>query len=264
MTELTVACLADLHLEPDCVDTVLEAIPETYDRIVAESEREPDLCLVLGDVLQETTPETDVDILDRVAAVLDSLPVATRVVPGNHDVVHCSSAAFATRLGDHVPDDDGWWVDSGRDLVALNTAAPRLADSRGELTDAQQTALRERLAAMDSPLVFSHHPLYSFDLSSNPWFESFPEEAFCGRRRPVMEALDATSAIVSGHLHEHYLESLDETPYVVVDAYNKTAGHGQNGAHALVTRHDDGMVTGYHVAGDGTRREFCGGSWDRE
>jgi 3',5'-cyclic AMP phosphodiesterase CpdA len=262
MTALTVACLADLHLNPDCVDTVLDTIPETYDQIAAEATEigsaKPDVCVVFGDVLQETTPETDVDILDRVATVLDSLPVPTRVIPGNHDVVHCSPAEFATHLGDHVPDSDGWWVDTERNLVFLNSAAPRLADSRGELTDPQQTRLREQLPSLDNPLVFCHHPLKSIDLSSNPWFQSYPEEAFCGRRRPVMNDLygDTTSAIVTGHLHEHHAGSRHGTPHIVVDAYNKSAGHGQNGAYAVLTRQPDGTVTGSHIAGDGRRTQL--------
>lgn len=262
MTALTVACLADLHLDPDCVDTVLDTLPETYEQIAAETTEtggaEPDVCILLGDILQETTPEIDVDILKRVASVLDSLPVPARVVPGNHDVMHCSPAEFATHLGDHVPDSDGWWVDTERNLVFLNSAAPRLADSRGELTDQQQTLLRERLSTMDAPLVFCHHPLQSVDLSSNPWFQSYPEEAFCGRRRPVMDQLygDTTSAIVTGHLHEHHVGSRHETPHIVVDAYNKTAGHGQNGAHAVLSRQEGGTVTGYHVTGDGQRTQL--------
>lgn len=259
MTELTVACLADLHLEPDCVDSVLETILDTYEQIEVEAAAtigtEPDLCIVLGDILQETTPEIDASLLERVADTLDSLPVQTRVVPGNHDVKHCSPAEFATHLGDHVPSQSGWWIDKERELVFLNSAAPRLADSRGELTDSQQTVLRKQLPAMDNPLVFCHHPLQSFDLSSNPWFQSYPEEAFCGRRRPVMKHLyeDTTSTIVTGHLHEHHLRLRDSTMHVVVDAYNKTAGHGQNGAYALLTRHADGDVTGYHIGGNGDR-----------
>ncbi len=262
MTDLTVACLTDLHLEPDCVDSVLEAIPDTYEQIESEAAAtvgtEPDLCVVLGDVLQETAPEIDARLLERVADTLDSLPVQTRVIPGNHDVMHCSPAEFAARLGDHVPAQSGWWIDEERDLVFLNSAAPRLADSRGELTDAQQTVLREQLPAMENPLVFCHHPLQSVDLSSNPWFQSYPEEAFCGRRRPVMEHLyeDSTSAIVTGHLHEHQLGSRDSTRHVVVDAFNKTAGHGQNGAYALLTRHTDGEVSGYHIEGTGRRDEL--------
>jgi 3',5'-cyclic AMP phosphodiesterase CpdA len=259
MTELTVACLADLHLDSECVDAVLATVPETYDQLAIEAAdtlgSEPDLCVVLGDVLQETAPETDAEILERVGSVLDSLPVPGRVIPGNHDVVHCSPAEFATHLGAHVADDAGWWVNPDRELVFLNSAAPRLADSRGELTDPQQALLRERLPAMSNPLVFCHHPLHPFDLSSNQWFRSYPEEAFCGRRRPVMDSLTggAPSAVVTGHLHEHHISSRQGTAHIVVDAYNKTAGHGQNGAHVVLKRHLDGRITGYHVTGDERR-----------
>lgn len=256
----TVAVLADLHVEPSCEDRLLATLADTCDEILTERHEaiddDPDLLVVLGDVIQETEPHTDRRVIERVAAFFAELPLPVRVIPGNHDVMTLDLDRVLGAFDRCRETDSGWGIDTDRELVFLNSAAPRLADSRGELDDDQVAALLEHLPEMDDALVFVHHPIEVRDVSDNPWFGSYPEEAFCGNRRPLADVLggENVSAVINGHLHEFDAVRSDGVLHVTVDAFNKTTGHEQDGTYALLTRTAAGESTAVHVGGDGTQR----------
>ncbi|WP_434531511.1 hypothetical protein ACODNH_21135 (plasmid) [Haloarcula sp. NS06] len=55
--------------------------------------------------------------------------------------------------------------------------------------------------------MFVHHPVHLREIGSNYWFDTIPEEAFCGDKRLLLDAIDAgpekaIRATFNGHLHE--------------------------------------------------------------
>ncbi len=250
---LTVGVLSDLHIEPANVEGRLAELEETCNELLSGSVHpplgEPDLLVVLGDLIRDVDPETDREVLSAVGELLTDLPVPVEVTLGNHDVMALDTDDALSALGF----ERSWFFDSDRELVVLDSASPRLGDARGELTDEQEAKLRTDLAPMDAGLVFVHHPLRNRDVSENPWFEQFPEEAFCGNRRAYIDrGYEGAAVVVSGHMHDLHLSTEAGTIYLGVDAFNKVLGHGQNGACAVVSRSPTG-VTVVHQGGDGEK-----------
>lgn len=250
---LTVGVIADLHIEASNVEGRLAELEATCDDLLSGAVHpplgEPDLVLLLGDLIREVDPETDRDVLGAVGEFLTDLPVPVEVTFGNHDVMTLETDEALSALGF----ERSWFFDDERELVVLDSASPRLGDARGELTDEQATKLRTDLAPMEAGLVFVHHPLRNRDVSENPWFDQFPEEAFCGNRRAYIDrGYEGAAVVVSGHLHETHLTTEDGIIYLGVDAFNKVMGHGQNGACAVLSRSPSG-VTVAHRGGNGEK-----------
>lgn len=247
MTAGPIALLADLHLEPARSETLFAALDETLEQILTH---DPAELVILGDLVQETTPEGDRRMLERVVDRLEDHPLPYRCLPGNHDVEHLDSQTFCNLVGN-----DLWEIDQTADRVYLDSSAPRLGGSRGEVSPSQLTDLRESLATMQDALVFVHHPLHYQDLRDNYWFSEHPEEAFCGNKRAVREVLvpeaDRIAAVLNGHLHEWSYVEDNGLAHFTIDSFNKTHNpRGKTGAYAILQ--PDRPLTLEHHAGAGT------------
>lgn len=255
MSGYTAVVVSDLHIEPSNANEVLDRLEETCNKLLSAktSVREDiDTLVVLGDILFETDPETDRQLLSRIADRFDQLPLPVTTVLGNHDVVTLSRQQALSTLGRTEP----WSLDHKSEIALLDSSAPRLCDARGELDSPQVEALSSGLQKMDTGIVFVHHPLYPYDITENPWFSEYPEEAFCANRRELDEVLtgDNLAAVINGHLHEFAIVQSSGVPHLSVDAYTKSAVHGRSGAYAIVSRSNDGALTITHVSGTGTTR----------
>lgn len=247
------AVLTDLHLDPDCADAVLDAFDDALDRI---RDRDPSRVVVVGDVVQDTSPETDRRLLGRVVDRLEALPCPYFVLRGNHDVEELDPAAFGDAVGH-----ERFRIDAEDDLVYLDSSAPRLAGSRGEVDDEQLGALATALegGGIDDALVFVHHPVHYHPVDDNFWFADHPEEAFCGNKRAVRALLepaaDRIAGVLNGHLHEWHHVDADGLDHFTVDAFNKRRHPtGETGGFAVVDR-DGGLTVDYH-AGDGSEHRI--------
>lgn len=249
MTAGPIAFVTDLHLDPDCADAVLDAFDDALDRI---RDRDPARIVVGGDVVQDTSPEADRRMLRRVVGRLDDAPCPYFVLRGNHDVERLTPGAFADVVGH-----ERFRIDRDAGLVYLDSSAPRLAGSRGEVDGEQLDALSSALddGDLDDALVFVHHPIHYRRVDDNFWFAGHPEEAFCGNKRAVRELLEPAeervAGVLNGHLHEwHHVES-GGLAHFSVDAFNKRRHPtGRTGAFAILDR-EDGLSVDYY-AGDGT------------
>jgi 3',5'-cyclic AMP phosphodiesterase CpdA len=247
MSDGPIAILSDLHLEPDHGTAILETLEETLTEIAIH---EPSLLVILGDIVQETDSATDEQFLRTVVDRTTAFDSPCRYVPGNHDVQSLDPATFADAVGH-----DCWAIDQERAHVFLDSSAPRLPGSRGELPEDQLATLREQLSAMDDAIIFVHHPVHYHDVGDNYWFSRHPEEAFCGNKREVRAILDEASehvsAVVNGHLHEWDWTTDGGISHFTVDSFNKTHNPtGESGAYALLETADSLQLS--HFFGDGT------------
>lgn len=247
MTDETVALVSDLHLGPDSADPLFDAFEETAERFLA---RDPDELIVMGDVVAGAGPTADRRLLARFVDRLDDLPIPYRVLPGNHDVDHLDLDAFEDLVGT-----DRWRVDADEDRVYLDSSAPRLSGSRGEVDTAQLDALADAVSDLRDAVVFVHHPVHYRPVDDNYWFGEHPEEAFCGNKREVRAILepatDRIAAVVNGHLHAWHYDDADGLGHFTVDSFNKRRNpRGETGAFALLRTGEATVLE--HRAGDGT------------
>ncbi|WP_435067755.1 metallophosphoesterase family protein [Haloplanus sp. C73] len=243
---LEVAVLADLHLDADSADRILDELRETVDRI--ERRHDPDRLVILGDVVQDVSPEADARNVRRAVDVLDEFSTPVRWLLGNHDVAALSRERVTDLLGNERYGADG-------PLVFLDSSAPRLGDGRGEL-DAEQLAFLDGvLDSRSNALVFVHHPIHYHSLDDNYWFSDRPEVAFCGNKGAVEPMLDdGVRAVFNAHLHEADFRMIDGVAHVTVDAFNKSASDRGVGAYATVTLADDGSLFVRQVDAEGLER----------
>lgn len=250
-----IAVLGDVHLEPRRESRLFDALDATLRDVQSH---DPSLLVVLGDVVQETAPETDRRLLRRFVARLEGTDVPFRCVPGNHDLAGLSPAAYRDVVGH-----DLWGIDPSGDCIFLDSTAPHLDGGRGDVSEAQLARLRDLRGELTDAVAFVHHPLARQTLDGNYWHESAPAGAYCANMDAVCDRLSAAgvSTVVNGHLHWWGHVRARDVVHATVDAFNKESHpRGETGNYALVAPGDPTPVT--KVAGDGTA-EPLDGRFDR-
>ena len=150
----------------------------------------PDLALLTGDLVQDTTPET----YDRLAEILAPLPCPAYCLPGNHD----DPRLMAERLGSagiHTRDciEAGGWR-----ILCLNSTIFR--SPGGRLADAELETLQRRLTEdSETPVLIAlhHHPIPS----NSAWMDTMQlenAEAFFA----ALERHPCVRGVVFGHVHQ--------------------------------------------------------------
>lgn len=251
------ALLGDVHMRAEHGDRIREELARAVDRLAAF---DPDRAFVLGDLIEDADgAAADRERVRRVRAVLDDAPFPVTYLLGNHDVVNLDRATLADLLGQRsfhgVVDVDGTPV------VYLDSSWASPEGSRGHLGAVQREWLRERLQGLSGALAVVHHPLGAFDLSGNPWFADYPERAFLGDRKEVLDAFAATGAVratVSGHLHQTECVRFRGLPHVSLGAFSKAAPDVpvtgtyaevvvDEGVDVAVKTPDEGTVASYEL-----------------
>lgn len=198
-------------------------------------ERRPDLVVVSGDLTQRARPEQ----FRAARAFVDSIPVPTLVVPGNHDVpmyrglflervfapFRAYRAHFSRDLEPEHRDAEMW-------VVGVNSAF-NWTWKGGRITRRQRRALRQRLAAAPAgvlKVVVVHHPLIPPPGAGH--------HHVLRHARRAMDALAAAGVdlVLSGHLHQAYAGSSEEhypqgprgrRPVLVVHSGTTTSSRGR-------------------------------------
>ncbi|MFB6076800.1 MAG: metallophosphoesterase, partial [Candidatus Nanohaloarchaea archaeon] len=136
---------------------------------------------------------------------------------------------------------------AGRDAIVLDSSAPHVPGSRGEVTDEQLDFLRATLPDVEDALLFVHHPIHYHNVEDNPWWDVYPERAFCGNKKEINHIIDqhgGIRAVFNAHLHEHDHTVYRGIDHVTVEPFSrKTPGDGPTGAHAVVEIDDEIQVT---------------------
>ncbi len=180
-------------------------LPGLFERVAAI---EPDVLLLSGDLTSTALPREFADM----AAMLTPLTrtIRTFIVPGNHDRYTYSSSwrkAFRRRLGavlahrwPHAEKLSERWH-----VLALDTAVPRLLDSRGKVTQRQLEGARQAVGAVqpgEGLIVLSHYPVVMPPQNQPHWRHRL------GGAADLLAALGECRGRViyaHGHIHEPWL-----------------------------------------------------------
>ena len=224
--------------ERDDIERELAAVVERMEGF------DPHHAFVLGDLIEDgATPATDREHVDAVVEPFERAAFPTTFLLGNHDVENLSRGTLSEALGGqprfgHVDVD-------GLDVVYLDSSAPRLPGARGEVGEEQLEYLREVLPTVTDAILLVHHPMGDYDIRENHWFGEFPERAFLGDRKELLELVEGTGGVratFGGHIHETGHTRFRGLGHAVVNAFSKELPDVPvTGAHAEVVVDDDAI-----------------------
>lgn len=234
---MRIGLLADIHYgygDTAAVTTELRGVIERFNDDI-----HPDVTVVLGDLIHESdSARGDRDRLDRLTELLAGLDSPVVYLLGNHDVMNLDRDTIHAVL-----DQDRWGRVDGTDLLYLDSSAPHLSGSRGELDADQLAFLRRELASVDAGLVFVHHPIHYHDISDNYWFGDYPERGFCGNKKELNRIIADHGGVVAtfnGHLHETAYTTAGGLHHFTINAFNRERPDaGVTGTYAAVQFDDE-------------------------
>jgi len=212
---LRVGVVSDIHMRSDPHERLTDELSNVAERL---ARFEPDLVVALGDNIEDETPSLDREHVRLVRERLSFGP-PIRMLAGNHDGINLPLETLSSLFGNPL---GGTVRIEGETLVFLNSAAPQLGISRGEISDEHLRLLRE--LDPDEPVtLFVHHPLHYRDISDSVWWATRPEEAFCGNKTTVNEILEGKSVrcVINGHLHDSNHTRYRGTDHVTINAFSK-------------------------------------------
>ena len=205
----------------------------------------PDFVMVLGDVIEDESPQADLDNYAQAVGILSGLNMPVRYVYGNHDLVNLTHDQLLTISGEVALnssfDVEGWH------LVRLHsTASFELPDRSGpghglraDIAPEHLDWLDQDLAAASQPtIVFAHFSAADLNLTGQFWFEDAPDQALLSNRaevRDILESHDVAMAM-NGHVHWNNHTVHNGISYITVQSLVENAtGDGEPaGAWALV------------------------------
>lgn len=233
--------VGDIHLETENRDAAVDVLDMVVDGFAAAA---VDAVILMGDlVTYSETAAVDRGFLRTVTDAFEPLDVPTRYLLGNHEVENLSRAQVCGLLGQEPY---GAFAVEGQDVIYLDSSAPRLSGSRGDLGARQRAWLAETLPGVDDALLFVHHPIHYHSVADSPWWDEYPERAFCGDKKEAGRILDENPnvrTVVNAHLHAHDRTVRENVPHITLEPFaRKEPGDGVTGAHALLDT-DAGTVT---------------------
>jgi len=226
--------------------------------------RRPDLLVLSGDLTQRAKPHQ----FKEARAFVDSLPVPSLVVPGNHDVpLYRFWERFGRPFGAyrrHFADElEPVFEDEELLVVGINTAHGRTFKN-GRFTPQRLSEVTDLLDAAPAgvfKVVVAHHHVIQ-----PPWFD----------RQPVAtnawEAMDIftrhrVDLILSGHLHQSFIGNSEEfypkgrPPVVILHSGTTTSNRGRAGERDKNTcnwiRVDEESLRVSHFRWEPTLRRFA-------
>lgn len=238
----TIGLIADLHR----VEKHAGDVERMLDRVMGSLEA-TDHVVVMGDLIGKGhtgTYEEDADRdraqLERVVARIERFDVPATYLLGNHEV----TALGPDEVADVFDQDPyGRFDIAGMDAVVLDSSAHFIKGSPGAVTPEQLDFLHDVLPDLDDALLFVHHPVHYHNVEDNPWWDVYPERAFCGNKKEINHVLGKHGGIraaFNAHLHEHDHTRYRGLDHVTVEPFSrKTPGDGPTGAHAVVDVGDE-------------------------
>lgn len=218
MTRL--ALISDVHMRDEHAPMLREELERVVDAFEAF---DPARAFVLGDLIEDgSSAAADRENVRRVRSILDSCSFPVTYLLGNHDVENLTRSELSDLL-DQKSFRGSVDVDGTR-VIYLDSSWEPADGARGRLGPRQREWLADRLREVSDALVFVHHPLGFFDVSDNEWFGEYPERAFLGDRKEVLELFAEIGGVrgtVSGHIHQHGFSRFYGLPHVSVNAFSK-------------------------------------------
>jgi Icc protein len=179
----------------------------------------PDLVINLGDVIEDSSRDTDLEQYGRFVGILEGLEAPRLHVAGNHDQVNLSDDDLRALWGHsgplHYSRDVG-----GVHFVVLRTA--QIEHTKVYLPDDQLEWVARDLERASRPaIVLMHHTASEMDVTGNHWFEHQPQICRIAERRKlraVFEASGKVIAVFNGHVHWNHFDLINGIPYVTVQS----------------------------------------------
>ena len=203
---------------------------------------EHDLVINLGDLIHDTTAESDV-IEYKKAMELFGHEKPIKHVFGNHDLNNLSRDQLAEITGEEK---SYYSFDLGR---CHHIVLCGFRNSRAELVkiDEEQIAwLQQDLDKTNlSTIVYCHYPLDEQSTVNNYYFKDRPERAFIENRviiRSVIESSKKVLAVFNGHLHFFNQEAIHGILYVTAPAFTENNGKHEPQAECLSVSLEDSNV----------------------
>ncbi|MFB6244734.1 MAG: metallophosphoesterase [Candidatus Nanohaloarchaea archaeon] len=200
------AIISDIHLLEENREEALEKLEETVERI---DEENPDLVIVLGDMIggavttgKEAPEETEgVEELREVRDRVERIEAETLYLLGNHEQ-DIDKQEFSEVFGQEK---HGLKQVGGENFIYLDSSAPELSGSRGQISREQLEFLDEKLEELEDVFLVIHHPVHFRDLSHSVFWDVYPERAFCGNKKEinnVLEKHEGVRAVFNAHIHD--------------------------------------------------------------
>jgi 3',5'-cyclic AMP phosphodiesterase CpdA len=243
MKNLRIALLSDFHYGYPGDEDMEEYLEPTMESMIEEvNEFSPDLVVALGDFIQHSDRETDLERLESVGEMLDEVESPVYAIPGNHDPMTVSKQEVMEKIDVENRETYFSLEVGGRKLIFLDTIA-RIDDiyGAGLLGSEQREWLEEELETDEEVLVFSHHLLHHRSLEGNWYFDDKPELAAAIDKKDFQNiAGENLRAVFSAHIHEAGVEEFNGVPHFTtsgMDKYNPPESFREN--HAFVEVNDE-------------------------
>lgn len=241
MEKLEVALLADFHYGfPEDRD-MSEYLEPVIEKMIEDiNQQAPDLVVALGDFIQHSNRETDLERLEKVGELLEKIDVPVYAIPGNHDPMTVSKQEVMKKIDVENSETYFSLEIEGRKLIFLDTIK-QIDDlyGAGMLGSEQRKWLEKELETEKEIIIFSHHLLHHRNLDGNWFFDEHPELAACIDKKDFQEiAGENLRAVFSAHIHEAGLEKFKDVPHFTtsgMDKYNPPEIFEENHAFVEIT-----------------------------
>lgn len=240
---MRIGLVADIHVVPGRKEEIYSAFEELMGTL-----SDTDHIVLMGDMVAsgstgtyEENPDRAVEFMEGIVSRAEEVEAPVTYLLGNHEVTDLSTE---TVVGIIDQEPFGRFDIAGEDAIVLDTSAPHVHGSRGEVTEEQLDFFEETLPEVEDALLFTHHPIHYHNVEDNVWWDVYPERAFCGNKKEINHLIEhhgGVRAVFSAHLHEHDHTVFKGLDHVTIEPFSrKTPGSGPTGAHAVVDI-DDSM-----------------------
>lgn len=233
---LTLGIISDIHSgRPAHFDGELRKLGQhalpLLDSFVCEMNELPDLDAVihLGDAIEDSSPEIDIEQYDAVMKRLGALEAPVYHVTGNHDAINVGGDKLAELRGacGSFPAEI-----AGITLLSVET----FSDDEHCWAEASGIAeLGNQLRTGFGPvIVFSHHPLGSPSLTGNKWFQNLPHLALVEERDEIQRLISDSGrvlAAINGHCHWNELHHRRGVAYLTLQSLTENVAVPEQEPH---------------------------------
>lgn len=221
-THLRIALVADVHHSRANVGfkASLSGRDLLRDFVARCNDRQPDLVISAGDLIEEIDAATDRALAREVREIFAKLDAPLLCVPGNHDVRHIGieeweaifgRGSFTSRSVDR----------NGFHIVLFCPIAPT---GPYTFSAAELEWLRADLAATMLPtIIITHVPIHASSLSGNGYFAAGGNgEWINGDAARAIIRNSATICVLQGHTHWNAWHVEDDIHYVTIPSLTET------------------------------------------
>jgi UDP-2,3-diacylglucosamine pyrophosphatase LpxH len=212
--------LTDLHY-----DGGAQAMNRLYEAVATLNAGGVDALLLMGDLIDGTSPQNARRLLREVAALCDAFKGSVRFMHGNHDLDHLSKPEFYNALGRAGDPSRFHFELGGYGIVCIdgNFTPDGTAYDHGNFQWQESFVpgeelgwFRGRLAASLLPVVVASHQRIDYE---TPFAVRNHAEV-----REMISLSGKVKAVLQGHNHEDDLRQVDGTAYYTLSAHVDNAG----------------------------------------